>query len=1072
MKRISIPVLLALFLVPAVFAARPPRADRTKVTIAWADGRAAHVPVTGRELGGEDIAQYETYRVVALPAPAIAQLERRLREQGLRFTHRDDFDILYVPGAQLDTRREKSSYGVAGLHVLQLAGPPIPAWTEAIEAAGARIVSYVPQNGYLVHATAGAAQALGKLEFVQFVGVYEARLKAKSEAGVVELELAETSEAAAALDEIRRNDPQARETARYANRIIVRATLSLPAIERLLADPRIIGITSAAGEQRISDERQVMSVTSNLNVARTQPTNPTGYLSWFNSRCTYCSNLHGENFVVGIADTGLDGGSTGARHADLAGPASRMRYGAIFDGTTNDDTVGHGTMVAGIIAGNASTGARDANGTGFLLGMGIAPTAAILSTKISANGVITQTSNIFNWAFDATSRNVYIQNHSHNFYHAGSQGLYTQLSAQYDAAVRDSNGTTAGGGPITLAVASGNRDLGATNALVLPAGTGKNVISVGGAENYRDLAAEKTPNCRNVAADGFMTLARYSKRGTSVPNTAPDNSVYQWSTYIKPDLTAPMTFISSARPPVFGAYCNTAFYSQPYIVESGTSFAAPVAAGAAAVASRTYSRYLRVVDPALARPSLIKAMLIGTARSMEGGTNRLTATTSTTIGPRPNDQQGFGLLSLEDLLGGATAKTYVNEAHTFTASGQASWQAIYYRRDSSKPMRVALTWTDAPGPADDPGDQQPGVPPLMNDLDLYVNTPFSQPGWFPGTRMSCLLDHYGNNINTGDDSPGIQCNASTWGVGQDFRNNAELIVKQPDPTWPIGGVFVRVDPKQVGAQANPAVTGSNQDFSLYAYNLSQRGDLDHDGKVDFVWRHATSTMVSIWGAGDINAGVVIANLAHPWKIEALGDFNRDGSDDLVIRNPSTGEVSIWRFNKTTAVGTTAVATVSTEWEVSGAGDFDRDGHLDIVLRNYASASADYGKTRVWFMDGTTQVGSGDVTTVIPDANWRIEGVADFNRDGQVDLLWHHSSGAVGVWYMNGLSYITAVGIGTLTGAKVGSVGDYNDDSVNDIIWRNQTTGAITLWTNNNGTFTSSTWPYSTPDLNWQIAGPR
>jgi hypothetical protein len=1067
MKRTSILLLLSLFLIPTFLAAMPPRADRTKVMIAWTDGRAAHVPVTGRELGGEDVAQYATYRVVALPAVALAQLENRLRDQGLRFTHRDDFDILFVPGVQLDTRRESPSYG-AGLHVLQLTGPPIPAWTEAIEVAGGRIISYVPQNGYLVHASATAAKAIGKLEFVQFVSVFEPRFKATSEAGAVEIEVAETIDAAAAIEEIRRNDPEAREHARFSNRIVVRARLTTPALQRLLADARIIGITGVA-EQRISDERQTMSVTSNLNAARTQPTSPTTYRSWFNSRCAYCSNLHGENFTVGIADTGLDGGSAGARHLDLATPSTRMRYGTIFAGITNNDVVGHGTMVAGIIAGDASTGARDANGTGFYLGMGIAPTAAVFSTKVSQNGAITATSNVFNWALDATSNNVFIQNHSFNHYVGAVQGLYTLGSSQYDAAVRDSNGALAGGGPITLTVSSGNRENATPNALVLPSATAKNIISVGGAENYRDIAAEKLPNCRNVAADGFLTLARYSKRGTTVPNIAPDGFVRQWSTYIKPDLTAPMTFISSTRPPTFGAYCNTAFYSHPYILESGTSFAAPLAAGAAAVASRTYSHYRRVVNPSLARPSLIKAMLIGSARSMEGGTDRVTGAT---IGPRPDDQQGFGMLSLEELLGGASAKTYVNEAHTFTASGQSAWQAIYYRRDPSKPIRAALTWTDAPGPADDPNDGQPGVPPLMNDLDLYVNTPFSQPGGVPGTRVSCYVDHYGNNVNTGDDSPAIPCNAVMLGVGQDYRNTAELVVKQPAAISPIGGVFIRVDPKQVGAQANPAVAGNNQDFSLYAYNLSQRADLDHDGKVDFVWRHATATTVAGWSAGGTTVMYNMGSLAQPWKIEALGDFNRDGSDDLVIRNPSTGEVSIWRFNKTTAVGTTAVATISTEWQVSGAGDFDRDGHLDIVLRNYAPASADYGKIRVWFMDSLIQVGTADISAISPDANWRIEGVADFNKDGWVDFAWQHSGGTVALWYLNGATMVSVAGLGSAAGLRISAVGDYNDDSVNDIIFRNQTTGAVVLWSNNNGTFTVSTWPYSTPDLNWQIVGPR
>ena len=35
-------------------------------------------------------------------------------------------------------------------------------------------------------------------------------------------------------------------------------------------------------------------------------------------------------------------------------------------------------------------------------------------------------------------------------------------------------------------------------------------------------------------------------------------------------------------------------------------------------------------------------------------------------------------------------------------------------------------------------------------------------------------------------------------------------------------------------------------------------------------------------------------------------------------------------------------------------------------------------------------------------NWQIIGTADFNNDGQTDLLWmNKTTGEVDVWYMNG-----------------------------------------------------------------------
>jgi hypothetical protein len=42
-------------------------------------------------------------------------------------------------------------------------------------------------------------------------------------------------------------------------------------------------------------------------------------------------------------------------------------------------------------------------------------------------------------------------------------------------------------------------------------------------------------------------------------------------------------------------------------------------------------------------------------------------------------------------------------------------------------------------------------------------------------------------------------------------------------------------------------------------------------------------------------------------------------------------------------------------------------------------------------------------------------VADFNEDGKTDILWQHTSGAVAIWLMNGLT-TDANGVGVPGGA--------------------------------------------------------
>ena len=67
-----------------------------------------------------------------------------------------------------------------------------------------------------------------------------------------------------------------------------------------------------------------------------------------------------------------------------------------------------------------------------------------------------------------------------------------------------------------------------------------------------------------------------------------------------------------------------------------------------------------------------------------------------------------------------------------------------------------------------------------------------------------------------------------------------------------------------------------------------------------------------------------------------------------------------------------------------------------------------GVIQVWFMDGTDRVGFNNVKeqstqqehhVTVP---WVLVGTGDFNRDGNIDLLWHnHRTGVIQVWFMDG-----------------------------------------------------------------------
>jgi hypothetical protein len=88
----------------------------------------------------------------------------------------------------------------------------------------------------------------------------------------------------------------------------------------------------------------------------------------------------------------------------------------------------------------------------------------------------------------------------------------------------------------------------------------------------------------------------------------------------------------------------------------------------------------------------------------------------------------------------------------------------------------------------------------------------------------------------------------------------------------------------------------------------------------------------------------------------------------------------------------------------GAADFNGDGQADILWQNSSGARA------IWLMTGTVHTGSVNLGTVA--TSWNIVGSGDFNGDGQADILWQNSSGARAIWLMNGTTYSSSVYFGT------------------------------------------------------------
>ncbi len=764
-------LLLAVVIAAPLFAGQA-RPGWTKVELTWADGRLGRMPAQVlHAFGAEPVVEYDTYTIVYAPAGAVPGLRERAAKFAIHLRERDELDILHLPaaGAVVDTRLghkpdippgqliRQYERGKPGLFVLQFSAPPRPEWVAELRSIGWTFSRYIPNQAHLV---VGAPELVGKtkqLAYVQWLDFFHpyqkwTHLQRDGTERDLLFELAASPDPSEAIGKIRTAAANGTiRVDRSADDLLVYARMTHGRAEELMQDPLIISVSPLPG-RGLSDERQVMSTTSNLNSNASQPTTPGGYWSWVtnSARCPNCASMPASTWRVGLADTGVDDGFQNSGHLDLR---FRKYFGTNFSTSTptcgtstsvHRDCSGHGTHVAGIIAGDASTLIED--GADYLLGRGVAPLAGVFSTKFPNNSDWT---GLDDWVNDAASNGVTIQNHSFNEYWTSPSvsGIYSAVTRRYDILVRDADESmTAPLTPILLSVSAGNSNQGYQDGnqyRVLAGATAKNVLAMGGLENYRP----DYENCNGgTDAEDFRNIMAISRTGTLM------------SGYIKPDLVSPASMIvsthSTQRGPIT-TWCESPFEDHPeYTMESGTSFAAPVGAGAAIIVKR----YL-ASSPADVSPALTKAMLIAGARSVRGGADK-SGSLGTTVGAAPNGQQGFGRLSFEDILTGSTPPVTFDQAapaRLFTSAGQV-FRTRLVVRDASKPVKVTLVWTDAPATAGSGTTN-----PLVNDLNLAVAP----------RNMQSPVTYIGNKLQVVDTNKGEESIGYTSSLPYDNVNNVE-----------------------------------------------------------------------------------------------------------------------------------------------------------------------------------------------------------------------------------------------------------------------------------------------------------
>ncbi|MEI9959971.1 MAG: S8 family serine peptidase [Limisphaerales bacterium] len=508
--------------------------------------------------GGKVIADYGGFQLIELDTPTLMTLAKGVELE-------DESDVIELNTARLNTRdvmvkaqrKAVSAFIGKRLHLVQFAGPVKPEWIDELEKSGARIVSYIPNNAYLVY---GDAPCFAKMQnwavtnaLVQWEGDYadnykiNPRARLTNELGQAQMPAtdlfaiqlvaddAANTNTLALIDQLKLAPIQNQFRALDYLNIIVR--LPTARLGEIAARPEVVSIQPYL-ERRKFCERQAQIMAGNLS--GNVPNGP-GYLAWLAGKGFTQAQFDASGFVVDVSDSGIDDGTTTPNHFGLfktgnLASTSRVAYarleGSANSGSTLQGCDGHGNLNGHIIAGyDDQAGFPFADASGYHYGLGICPFVKVGSSVIFDPATFTSPNyaNLQSRAYRDGARV------SNNSWGADTAGDYDVDAQTYDALVRDaqpagSEVPNSGNQGMVIVFAAGNA--GPDAATVGSPGTAKNVISVGAAENVQAFGGSDASGVSDSGADNANDIIYFSSRGPCSDGR------------IKPDICAPGTHIS------------------------------------------------------------------------------------------------------------------------------------------------------------------------------------------------------------------------------------------------------------------------------------------------------------------------------------------------------------------------------------------------------------------------------------------------------------------------------------------------------------------------------------------------
>jgi serine protease AprX len=564
---------------------------------------------------------------------------------------------------------------------------------QSLEAAGASILEYVPEDTYLCHFPPNDLGKVRQLSFVSWTGPYDKGFKMRP--ALIGLEHKEGGHSLFEVNVRPRATLDA--TQKLVDVVLHRNVKASDVLEKIAeaahVSPQLIQI--GRNKVRLMVKARRLDDLASVDVVRTvEEVQPRKLLNNIARQILGVPTggavgpaITGEGQVVAIADTGFDQGSTIDTHPAFTGRVLKL-YSLGRSGDASDPD-GHGTHVCGSVLGD---GKSDKLGISI---QGTAPAAKlVLQSVLDSQGGLGGLPIDLNELFADPYNNDGARIHSNSWGSVVGNGLYDSQASEVDDFVwnhRDLLICFAAGNEGKDSNARGVIDVGS----LTPPGTAKNCLTVGASESLRPtfqltygqgFGYPANPIAADLAADNAEGMAAFSSRGLTQDRRC------------KPDVVAPGTAILSTRSRLATSTGWQLSQDPLYFFDGGTSMATPLVAGCVAIVRESLAKVHGVNNPSAA---LLKALIINGAHSMTG------QYVPSEVGAIPDTSEGFGRVNIGEVISPKGVVQFWDEG-TKLDTGEDETRTVKIAT-AGQALKATLVWTDPAGAG------------LQNDLDLIIH---------------------------------------------------------------------------------------------------------------------------------------------------------------------------------------------------------------------------------------------------------------------------------------------------------------------------------------------------------------